>query len=203
MPSVIVSVICLAVLITCPKLVPALPGPFLGIIASTLVATFFFNGSVETIGSKFGEISTAFPEIRLPQITMDRINLLIGPALAIAILGSIESLLSCVVSDEMTGHKHDSNKELVGQGIANIVTPMFGGIAATGAIARTATNIKNGGKTPVAGIIHSLTVLLLVFTLAPLVSRIPLASMAPILMVVAWNMSEQKQFFSSIKNYKK
>ncbi|MDO7786362.1 SulP family inorganic anion transporter [Desulforamulus aquiferis] len=202
MPSVIVSVICLAVLIICPKLVPALPGPFLGIIASTLVATFFFNGSVETIGSKFGEISTAFPEIRLPQITMDRINLLIGPALAITILGSIESLLSCVVSDEMTGHKHDSNKELVGQGIANIVTPMFGGIAATGAIARTATNIKNGGKTPVAGIIHSLTVLLLVFTLAPLVSRIPLASMAPILMVVAWNMSEQKQFFHLLKTTK-
>lgn len=193
-PSVIVAMICLICLIYSQRFLPSIPGQLTGLLASTLVATFIFPGGVETIGTKFGEIPAGLPSFHLPQISLDAIQLMLGPAFTIAILGGVESLLSCMVADGMTGHKHDSNRELIGQGIANVVTPFFGGIAATGAIARTATNIRSGGSTPVSALIHSVTVLALIITLAPMVSRIPLASMAPILMVVAWNMSGQKEF---------
>lgn len=193
-PSVIVAVVCLICLIYSERILPSIPGQLTGLLASTIVATFLFPGDVETIGTKFGEIPASLPSFHLPQFNLDAIQLMLGPALTIAILGAVESLLSCMVADGMTGHKHDSNKELIGQGIANVITPLFGGIAATGAIARTATNIRSGGSTPVSALVHSVTVLVLIITLAPMVSRIPLASMAPILMVVAWNMSGQKEF---------
>ena len=194
MPSVLVALVCLSCLIYSQRVLPGIPGQLTGLLASTLVATFLFPGAVETIGTKFGEIPASLPSFHLPPISLDAVQLMLGPAFTIAILGGVESLLSCMVADGMTGHKHDSNKELIGQGIANVITPLFGGIAATGAIARTATNIRSGGSTPVSALVHSVTVLALILALAPMVSRIPLASMAPILMVVAWNMSGQKEF---------
>src|SRR5699024_3391576 len=131
--------------------------------------------------------------------TLERIKQLIGPAFVIAMLGGIESLLSAVVADGMTNSKHNSNRELVGQGIANIVTPLFGVIPASGAIARTATNIKSGAFSPMSGMIYGLSVVFTLLLLAPYASHIPLASMAPVLMVVAWNMSERKQFAHVLK----
>ncbi|MGL6039892.1 MAG: SulP family inorganic anion transporter, partial [Deefgea sp.] len=133
-------------------------------------------------------------EFAVPQFTASQLISLIGPAFTIAMLGAIESLLSAVVADGMAGTRHDSNQELVGQGIANIITPLFGGFAATGAIARTATNIRNGGTSPLAGVFHSITLLLIILFLAPLAASIPLAALAAILFVVAWNMSELKHF---------
>lgn len=133
------------------------------------------------------------------EITWERIERLIGPAFVIAMLGGIESLLSAVVADGMTNTRHNSNKELLGQGLANIVTPLFGGIPATGAIARTATNIKSGATSPISGVVHGIFVLLVLLLFAPYASHIPLASMAPILMVVAWNMSERHHFIHILK----
>ncbi|GAB6181132.1 SulP family inorganic anion transporter [Desulfotomaculum defluvii] len=189
MPSIIISMVCLFFLLFTQRYFPSIPGPLVALLASTLVAIFFFNGTVDTIGSKFGAIPATLPEFHLPNLNLDAVFNMLGPAFTIAMLGSIESLLSCMVADEMIGSKHDSNKELIGQGIANVITPLFGGIAATGAIARTATNVRSGGTSPVSAVVHSLTVLILILALAPMVSQIPLASMAPILMVVAWNMS--------------
>ena len=202
LPSALISLVCLLFLIISPKILPGIPGPLTGIFASTIAAAVIFPGGIETIGSKFGDIPHGLPALHLPQVTMMAVTQMIGPAFTIAILGGIESLLSCVVADGMIGDRHDSNKELIGQGIANLVTPLFGGIAATGAIARTATNIRSGGSTPVAAVVHSLSVLALIMAFAPLVSRIPLASMAPILMVVAWNMSGLKEFKHLIKTTK-
>jgi SulP family sulfate permease len=192
--SILTSLICLAVLLLTPKYFPKVPGPLLGLILSSLAAAVFFPDKVATIGSTFGEIPRKLPQIHFPEITWENMQLLIGPAFVIAMLGGIESLLSAVVADGMTNSKHNSNRELIGQGIGNMVAPLFGGIPATGAIARTATNIKNGALSPMSGIIHGLAVLLVLLLLAPYASHIPLASMAPILMVVAWNMSERKEF---------
>ncbi|MEG6520834.1 SulP family inorganic anion transporter [Desulfotomaculum sp. 1211_IL3151] len=189
LPSIVVAMVCLSFLLITQRYFPSIPGPLVGLLASTLVASLFFNGAVDTIGSKFGAIPAALPEFQMPRLKLDAVINMMGPAFTIAMLGSIESLLSCMVADEMIGSKHDSNKELIGQGIANVITPLFGGIAATGAIARTATNIRSGGTSPVSAVVHSLTVLFLILALAPMVSKIPLASMAPILMLVAWNMS--------------
>lgn len=135
----------------------------------------------------------------MPDVTWEVIYSLLGPAFVIAMLGGIESLLSAVVADGMTNSKHNSNRELIGQGIANIVTPFFGGIPATGAIARTATNIRSGAVSPMSGIIHGVFVLLTLLILAPLAVHIPLASLAPVLMVVAWNMSERHHFAHILK----
>ena len=192
--SVIVALIGLTLIIITSKYLPKVPGALVGLIGSSLVATIFFPEQLATIGSTYGEIPNTLPSLQFPEITWDRITMLIGPALIIAMLGGIESLLSAVVADEMTGTKHNSNRELIGQGLANIVTPLFGGIPATGAIARTATNVKNGAVSRLSGIIHGLVVLAVLLLLAPLASNIPLASMAPILMVVAWNMSEVEKF---------
>ncbi|ENQ3106926.1 sulfate permease [Bacillus cereus] len=197
--SIITAFICFVVILATPKLFPKVPGSLVGIIISTLIATVFFSGHVPTIGTAYGTIPNTLPQFHVPEITLERIKLLIGPAFVIAMLGGIESLLSAVVADGMTNSKHNSNKELIGQGIANIVTPLFGGIPATGAIARTATNIKSGATSPMSGIIHGILVLLTLLLLAPYASHIPLASMAPILMVVAWNMSEQKHFAHIVK----
>lgn len=197
--SLIVGVICLFFIIGTPKVLPKVPGPIIGLIASTIAASLFFNGEVATIGSAYGGITSSLPVLQFPEITWERVERLIVPAFAIAILGGIESLLSAVVADSMTGTKHNSNKELVGQGLANIITPLFGGIPATGAIARTATNIRSGATSRMSGVIHGLFVLLTLLLFAPFASQIPLASMAPVLMMVAVNMSERKPFYKILK----
>ncbi|TDF95087.1 SulP family inorganic anion transporter [Paenibacillus piri] len=192
--SILTAWICLAVILIFPKIFPKIPPSLVGLIVSSAVAALFFDGKVETIGSTYGAIPDTLPTLSLPHITIEKIVELLPPALVIALLGGIESLLSAVVADGMSGSKHNSNRELIGQGIANLVTPLFGGIPATGAIARTATNIKNGAASPVSGMVHAIVVLLVLILLAPFASAIPLAGMAPILMVVAWNMSERKHF---------
>lgn len=198
--SILTAVVCLVTIILTPKILPKVPGPLIGLLVSAVVATVFFPGQVATIGSTFGEIPNSLPEFHFPEVTFEKIQLLIGPAFVIAMLGGIESLLSAVVADGMTGgKKHNSNRELIGQGVANMVTPLFGGIPATGAIARTATNIKNGAVSPFSGIIHGVVVLLVLILFAPYASTIPLASMAPVLMIVAWNMSERHIFVSLLK----
>ncbi len=197
--SVLTAAICLGTVIITPKIAPKIPGPLIGLIVSTLIATVFFPSQVATIGTAYGDIPSTLPKIHIPTINMEILIKLLKPAFVIAMLGGIESLLSAVVADGMTNSKHNSNKELVGQGIANMITPLFGGIPATGAIARTATNIKNGAISPVSGIIHGVVVLLILLFFAPYASYIPLASMAPILMVVAWNMSERKVFAHILK----
>ncbi|WP_339224612.1 sulfate permease [Paenibacillus sp. FSL W7-1279] len=197
--SVITAVVCLTVILLTPKFLPKVPGSLVGLVVSTVLATVFFKGEVATIGSSFGAIPSTLPHFRFPDLTWDRIESLIRPAFIIAMLGGIESLLSAVVADGMTGSRHNSNRELIGQGVANMVTPLFGGIPATGAIARTATNIKNGAVSPLSGIIHGIVVLMVLILFAPYTSEIPLASMAPILMLVAWNMSERKEFAHVLK----
>ena len=170
------------------------PSPLTAMAAATLVQSCFHFEGVVTIGSAFGNIPQSLPSLSLPEISLGRIVQLVGPAFTIAMLGAIESLLSAVVADGMAGTEHDSNQELIGQGIANIVAPLLGGFAATGAIARTATNIRNGGSSPLAGIVHALTLMLIVLFLAPLAANIPLAALAAILFVVAYNMSEWRHF---------
>lgn len=184
-------------LVTTASRIPGLkrvPGPLVAMaVATAIQSTFHFEG-VATIGSAFGGIPQGLPALSLPEITLSRVIDLIGPAFTIAMLGAIESLLSAMVADGMAGTKHDSNQELIGQGVANLVTPLFGGFAATGAIARTATNIRNGGTSPLAGITHAVTLVLIILFLAPLASNIPLCALAAILFVVAYNMSELKHF---------
>jgi len=197
--SILVALICFAVMLITPKVLPKVPGALVGIVVSAVVTVLFLSGHVATIGSTYGAIPNKLPEFGIPEITFDKVTMLLGPAFVIAMLGGIESLLSAVVADGMTNSKHNSNKELVGQGIANIVTPLFGGIPATGAIARTATNIKSGAVSPMSGIIHGIFVLLTLLVLAPLAVHIPLASLAPVLMMVAWNMSERKHFAHILK----
>ncbi|MBS1653267.1 MAG: SulP family inorganic anion transporter, partial [Bacteroidetes bacterium] len=154
---------------------------------------------VETIGSRFGALASGLPTPVVPRLDLQTIRHLIQPALAIALLGGIESLLSAVVSDGMIGGNHKSNTELIAQGAANMASALFGGIPATGAIARTATNVKNGGRTPVAGIIHSLTLLVILILVGKWAALIPMATLAGILVVVAYNMSEWESFVSILK----
>ncbi|WP_396135452.1 SulP family inorganic anion transporter [Bacillus sp. 3255] len=197
--SVITAVICLILILVTPKRLPKIPGSLVGLLISTIVASLFYPDQVATIGSTYGAIPSSLPGIHVPALSIEHMQTLIKPAFVIAMLGGIESLLSAVVADGMAGTRHNSNRELIGQGIANMVTPLFGGIPATGAIARTATNIKNGAESPLSGVIHGVVVLLVLFLFAPYASNIPLASMAPILMVVAWNMSERKEFARVLK----
>ncbi|WP_045521882.1 SulP family inorganic anion transporter [Neobacillus niacini] len=197
--SILTAVICLVTIILTPRIAPKVPGPLIGLVVSTMIAALFFPNQVATIGTAYGEIPSKLPQLQIPDLSVEMIITLLKPAFIIAMLGGIESLLSAVVADGMTNSKHNSNKELIGQGIANMVTPLFGGIPATGAIARTATNIKNGAVSPLSGIIHGIVVLLVLMFFAPFASYIPLASMAPILMVVAWNMSERKVFAHILK----
>ncbi len=196
MATSLLAVLSLFLVITASKVpgLKRLPGPLVAMaVATAIQSTFHFEG-IATIGSAFGGIPQGLPALSLPEITLSRVIDLIGPAFTIAMLGAIESLLSAMVADGMAGTKHDSNQELIGQGVANLVTPLFGGFAATGAIARTATNIRNGGTSPLAGITHAVTLVLIVLFLAPLASNIPLCSLAAILFVVAYNMSELKHF---------
>jgi SulP family sulfate permease len=199
--TTILAAISLALVIATPKLrgLKRVPGPLVALaVATVLQGSFHFDG-VATIGSAFGGIPQGLPSFRWPEITAARIIELIGPAFAIAMLGAIESLLSAVVADGMAGTRHDSNQELIGQGLANIAAPLFGGFAATGAIARTATNIRNGGTGPLAGIVHAVTLLLIILFLAPLAVHVPLAALAAILFVVAWNMSELRHVVKMVR----
>ena len=187
------------ILVISPRILKRVPSPLVAMVAATVLqSTFQFNG-VATIGSAFGGIPQTLPGFELPDITFSDALKLIGPAFTIAMLGAIESLLSAVVADGMAGTRHNSNQELIGQGIANIASPLFGGFASTGAIARTATSIRNGGTSPLAGIVHALTLLLIVLLAAPLAAYIPLCALSAILFVVAWNMSGLHHFVHLIK----
>ncbi|WP_281201445.1 SulP family inorganic anion transporter [Bacillus altitudinis] len=197
--AILTAIVGLIVILAAQKYIPKIPGALLGLLVSTFIAVLFFQGQVETIGSAYGEIPRQLPTFAFPELTIEKIIYLLPPAIVIALLGGVESILSAMVADNMKGSKHDSNKELVGQGIANMAAPLFGGIPATGAIARTATNIKNGGASPISGVVHGVVVLLILMLFAPYASMIPLAAMAPILMFVAWNMSEKKEFINIVK----
>jgi SulP family sulfate permease len=181
-----------------PKLTHKIPGSLVAIVVTT-ASMQLFHLPVETIGSKFGAIPSSLPMPVLPHISVDTIKNLIQPAFTIALLGGIESLLSAVVADGMIGGRHKSNMELVAQGTANMFSAIFGGIPATGAIARTATNVKNGGRTPVAGIVHAITLLLIMLFLGKFAALIPMATLAGILVVVAYNMSEWQSFVAVFK----
>ncbi|HEY4443809.1 MAG TPA: SulP family inorganic anion transporter [Steroidobacteraceae bacterium] len=184
------ALLALAILTIGARYLRRIPAPLVALIVVTVVqAVFHFHG-VATIGSAFGGIPRTLPAFSIPSLDLARILSLVGPAFTIALLGAIESLLSAVVADGMAGTRHDSNQELIGQGIANILAPLFGGFAATGAIARTATNIRNGASGPLAGMVHSVFLILVILLLAPLASAIPLCCLSAILFVVAWNMSE-------------
>ena len=172
---------------------PHIPAPIIVIILSAVVV-YFFHLPVETIGSKFGALPSTLPYPSVPAFSLEKIRAVFPDAITIALLGAIESLLSCVVADGMTGDRHHSNKELMAQGVANIASVFFGGIAATGAIARTATNIKAGAYSPISGVIHALMLLVFMFLFSKLIVLIPLATLAAILIVVAWNMSEFHHF---------
>ncbi len=182
-----------------PKRWSRIPGSLVALVISVVVVNYF-DLPVETIRKRFGEIHSSFPSISIPTINLETFEMLIRPAFTIALLGGIESLLSAVVSDGMIGGNHRSNIELIAQGTANIFSGLFGGIPATGAIARTATNVKSGGRTPVAGIVHSITLLLIVMFVGQYAAMIPMACLAGILVVVAYNMSEWQSFVSILKS---
>ncbi len=184
------ALLALLILTVGARFLRRIPAPLIALIVVTAVQAVFQFKGVATIGSAFGAIPRGLPALSFPSLDLARVLSLVGPAFTIALLGAIESLLSAVVADGMTGTRHDSNQELIGQGIANIVAPLFGGFAATGAIARTATNIRNGATSPLAGIVHSVFLILVILVLAPLASAIPLCCLSAILFVVAWNMSE-------------
>jgi SulP family sulfate permease len=183
------AVFTLLTLITCRSLSARIPGPIVALLLATS-SVYFFKLPVETIGTKFGGIPGGLPHLQIPKFHSDLIHGLLGPAFTVAMLGAIESLMSAVVSDRMSNDRHNPNVELVAQGVANVFSPMFGGLPATGAIARTATNIRSGAQSPVAGIIHALTLLCILLFAAPLVSYVPMAALAGILMMVAYNMGE-------------
>jgi len=185
----------LLILLFGPPYLRRIPAPLVAMVTITLVQGVFQFKGVATIGSAFGGIPRSLPSFSLPHVDFVQIISLVGPAFTIALLGAIESLLSAVVADGMTGFRHDSNQELIGQGLANIIAPLFGGFAATGAIARTATNIRNGATGPLAGVVHSGFLILVILLLAPLASAVPLCCLSAILFVVAWNMSELPHFF--------
>ena len=199
--ALIIATSTILIIMLWPKVTQKIPGSLIAILVTTL-AVQFLKLPVETIGSRFGIISSAFPTPEIPHIDFATFKHLVAPAFTIAILCAIESLLSAVVADGMISGNHRSNMELVAQGTANIFSSLFGGIPATGAIARTATNVKNGGRTPVAGIVHAITLLLILLILGKWASYIPIANLAGILIVVAYNMSEWKNFRSVLKGPK-
>jgi len=200
-----VGIVSIAIIFLMPKFSKKIPGSLIAIILLTLVVYFLRNKfgitSIETIGDRF-TIDPSLPKAETPEISFAIVQMLIPTAFTIAILGAIESLLSATVADGVTGNKHDSNTELIAQGVANVVTPLFGGIPATGAIARTMTNINNGGKTPIAGIIHAIVLLLIMLFLGNLTKHIPMACLAGVLVVVAYNMSEWRTFKNLLRNPK-
>jgi sulfate permease, SulP family len=196
--AVLVSALTLLILVAWPKVSHKVPAPFVALIATTAVVQLA-GWPVETIGSRFGAIAAAIPAPSLPSVSWSDARALVGPAFTIAALAAIESLLSAVVADGMVGGRHRSNMELVANGVANIAAPLFGGIPATGAIARTATNVKSGGRTPVAGVVHALTLLLITLFFGQWAGLIPLATLAGILVLVAYRMAEWRVFRSELR----
>jgi len=187
--ATLVAVVTLAIIVAVIRFVPRLPGSIFALVVVTIGARVM-GLNVETIGSRFGGIPSGLPHFAVPTFHILLVPTLLMPAITVGLLGAIESLMSAMVADKMCGDRHDSNMELVAQGVANIVSPMVGGLPATGAIARTATNIRSGARTPVAGIVHSLTLLTILLVAAPLASAVPMAVLAAILMVVSYNMGE-------------
>jgi len=196
--ALVVAVATLSIIVVWPRISTRIPGPFVALIVTTLLARLL-HLPVETIGARFGAIHAGLPQPSIPHLSLPIIRALAGPAFTIALLAAVESLLSAVVADGMIGGRHRSNMELVAQGIANIASPIFGGMPATGAIARTATNVKNGGRTPVAGMVHAITLLLITLFFGRLAALIPLATLAGILVVVAFHMSEWRTFVSEFR----
>ena len=201
LPTLALALFSLVVIFYAPSIkgLRRVPGPLAAMLVATALQAWLQLPDVATIGSTFGGIPMGLPVLTLPNLTVSQVISLIGPAFTIAMLSAIESLLSAVVAGGMAGTRHDSNQQLIGQGIANIVTPLFGCFAATGAIARTATNIRNGATSPLACVVHATTLLAVLLFLAPLAASIPLAVLAAILFVVAWNMSEVKHFAHILK----
>ncbi|KAA6301547.1 MAG: SulP family [Candidatus Ordinivivax streblomastigis] len=203
--SLIICILSILIIVYSPKFIKKIPGSLIAIIVITvavyLLKQFAGVTGIETIGDRF-TINATLPELTTLPITMESINLLLPAAFTIAMLGAIESLLSATVADGITGDRQNSNTELIAQGTANLVTPLFGGIPVTGAIARTMTNINNGGRTPIAGIIHAVVLLLILLFLGPLTKHIPMACLAGVLIIVSYNMSEWRTFRSLLKNPK-
>lgn len=197
--TTLIGLIALSVMILSPRIFKRIPSPLVAMITATLIQSFYQFEGVATIETAFGGIPQALPHFSMPDMDFSSILKLLGPAFTIALLGSIESLLSAMVADGMSGTKHDSNQELVGQGVANIFSPLFGGFASTGALVRTATNIRNGGNSPLAGLSHVLTLVLVILLFAPLAAQIPLAALSAILFVVAYNMSEAHRFIHMVR----
>src|SRR5881392_701539 len=191
-PATAVSILSIATMVYCLKYARKIPGAILVTFGAT-AAVLFLHLDVETIGTRFGGIPSGLPKLAFPHFNYDIFRQLLSSAFTVAMLGAIESLMSAVVSDRMSNDKHNPNMELIGQGVANIVSPLFGGLPATGAIARTATNIRSGAQSPIAGIIHALTLLCVLLFAAPLASYIPMAALAGILMIVAYNMGEWRE----------
>ena len=196
--SIVIGVLCIGIIVLWPKINKTIPGSMIALIIATLLVKFM-NIPIDTIGSRFTEISSSIPAPSLPSFSIATINKLFVPAVTIAILGALESLLSAVVADEMIGDTHDSNMELIAQGLANIASGLFGGIPATGAIARTASNVKSGGRSPISGMVHAITLLITMLALMPLAKMIPMTALSAILIVVAYNMSEWRTFKSLLK----
>ena len=196
--ATLLAVISLVVMILCQKYTRRVPGAILVCFGATAAVALIHLGA-ETIGTRFGGIPKGLPHFAIPQVSYDTARQLLSPALTVAMLGAIESLMSAVVSDKMSHDKHNPNVELIAQGVANILSPLVGGLPATGAIARTATNVRAGAKTPVAGMIHALTLLAIILFAAPLVKNVPLAALAAILMMVAYNMGDWEEIPEILK----
>lgn len=191
--AALLGLVAVIIMLVWPKVTAKIPGSLVAIIITTLIA-YFADLPVNTIGSVYGELSSAFPTLHVPSISMGLVKEMISPAFTIAILAGIESLLSAVVSDGMIGDTHKSNAELVGQGLGNVFSGLFGGIPATGAIARTAANVRNGGRTPIAGIVHCITLTIILLAFMPLAALIPMTTLAAVLLVVAANMADWSSF---------
>ncbi len=196
--TAVVGLAAIVIMLVWPKVTDKIPGSLVAIVITTAIV-YFAKLPVSTIGSVYGELSSAFPAFHVPSISMQLIQQMISPAFTIAILAAIESLLSAVVSDGMIGDTHKSNAELIGQGLGNIFSGLFGGIPATGAIARTAANVRNGGRTPIAGIVHCITLTIILLALMPLAALIPMTTLAAVLLVVAANMADWTSFFRLCK----
>lgn len=196
--SLIVGILSILIILFWPKINKTIPGSMIALIVATALVKLL-NLPVETIGSRFQEISSAIPMPLLPDFSIATINKLFGPAMTIAILAAVESLLSAVVADGMISDTHDSNMELIAQGVANITCGLFGGLPATGAIARTAANVKSGGRSPISGMIHAITLLITMLVLMPLAKMIPMTTLAAILIIVAYNMSSWRAFLALLK----
>ena len=197
--ATLIGLLAVVIMLLWTKVTDKIPGSLVAIVVTTAIA-YFAKLPVNTIGSVYGKLNSAFPSFHVPSITMNLIQQMISPAFTIAVLAAIESLLSAVVSDGMIGDTHKSNAELIGQGLGNIFSGFFGGIPATGAIARTAANVRNGGRTPIAGIAHCITLTIILLVLMPLAALIPMTTLAAVLLVVAANMADWSSFFRLCKN---